>query len=540
MVWEPAVQGSAQLPRVMAGRDAEARHSIEIQLERILESPAFVASQRPSEFLKFVCAAALEGRSDVGQTEIARTVLGLGEDFNPTEDTSVRKLATTVRHRLERYYKEQGASDAVVVTLPQRTYVPHFRMASQEPVSSASTRPVRRMVVWAAVSVGLMAVLVISNWPRRPAEVSDSAIGRFVVPARKGSIIYGRTDAPPESLQLGPLLEATDQVVARMVFTPRTQYDQAGIMVFVDPDNYVRLGRHLRRRNSFIFASEIRGARSIEAETFSDDPLGQTGEPVWLAIRRVGDEFRAFTSTDGWNWFELANVVKAPLPAAKARVALYAFSDTESEHSPRAVFDHVSYGPPAATWGGVAGPPTSFAGWHARDGCPGESTVTQPPQMLKIEFADARSNCDWELLHTVPAGDWSLTGIVDNCPWARTNAGMILRGDRAMVSVLRNEWQGGSIVVGTGQMRLFHRPDLAGDPPLAIRIRREGGRIHAEAGPSLNLLEPLLFRLGGDELGKNLEVGFQTSRIIAQPDTRTAPVALRHLAFDVLSLEKYR
>ncbi len=445
----------------MTDRDEGKVQIIQRQVDRVLDSSGFAASHRLRDFLRFVCLAALEVREELAQVEIARAVLGLGDDFNPTEDTSVRKLATMVRHRLESYYNEQGKLDPVLILLPPRSYIPRFRFSAEEKLSPPGRRSLRSRKLGIAVATGVAIVVLFGlsaffmGFGKKLSSIEHQP-GRFSLAARKGSIIYGGTDAPPESLLLGPLIEPTDQLVARMVFSPKTQYDQAGIMVFEDVNNYVRLARHLRRRNSFLFTAEIKGVRSVEPETFADDPMGQTGEPVWLAIRRNGQEFHAFSSTDGWNWSEFGHVVSAPLAPTKARAAIYAFSDTSTEPPPVALFDHVSIGPPLATWGCPATPVSSLQGWHVTSRCGNEAE----------------------------AGDWSLTGLVDNCAWSRTNAGLIVIGDRGLVSALRNEWQGGSIVVSTGPMRLFRRPDLVGNPPLVMRIRREAGSIQAEAAPA--------------------------------------------------------
>ena len=59
--------------------------------------------------------------------EIAEHVLHRNRDFNPVDDASVRKMATLTRQHLETYYSASGARDAIIVTLPIRSYIPKSR-----------------------------------------------------------------------------------------------------------------------------------------------------------------------------------------------------------------------------------------------------------------------------------------------------------------------------------------------------------------------------------------------------------------------------
>lgn len=109
----------------------------EQQIRRILDSPLFSGSKRLSEFVSFSARAAMEGRTEIDQYEVASEVLNRAEDFNPLDDASVRKLASQVRAKLEEYFQEQGVTDPVLVSLPRRSYVLRFRAnADAEPPAS--------------------------------------------------------------------------------------------------------------------------------------------------------------------------------------------------------------------------------------------------------------------------------------------------------------------------------------------------------------------------------------------------------------------
>ena len=100
---------------------------IHAELERILVSPDFEASQRSKDFLRFVVEENLAGRSYTlkGYT-IATRVFGRDKDFNPNLDPIVRIEAGKMRRALERYYFKAGSQDPIRIEIPKGTYIPIF------------------------------------------------------------------------------------------------------------------------------------------------------------------------------------------------------------------------------------------------------------------------------------------------------------------------------------------------------------------------------------------------------------------------------
>jgi regulation of enolase protein 1 (concanavalin A-like superfamily) len=521
-----------------------ARELIQREIDRVLDSQEFAGSHRLSDFLRYVCQAALDGREEVDQTEIAQSVLGKDENFDPLEDAYVRKLATTVRQRLDSYYSHQGKTDPVVITLPRRSYLPRFRVENPAEPRAPETAHVERDAaprrLWAVVAGAVVLLVLLGFYAWSRARTDDYAPGRFVVLARKGGIVLDRKDAPPESILLGPQVGNSDQVTARIVFSPQSEYDQAGIMIFDDVDNYVVLGRYLRQRTNLHFAAEIRRSHSQAPETFVEDPDGQTGEPVWLMIRRHGDEFRAFKSVDGHSWTGIGPVVRAHLEPGKSRLAIFAFSDFAKDSPVRAVFDHLSVGPQLATAGEDAPFSTALEGWHLVNECQAEATAVSKKDVLEISFAEGQNRCRWNLLREMPAGDWSMTGVVESATWARTFAGMMAIGSKDRAYVIRNNVGRGSIVGSTLTGSLFQRPDFPGNPPLAVRLQSKGGILRAGVGTNRESFEPLPLKVDLRELGDHIRAGFASGRGAYQNDTATTPVELRFLGMDVLTLVKYR
>lgn len=100
---------------------------IRTELEQILESPDFEASQRSKDFLRFVVEETLAGRNHTlkGYT-IATQVFGRGKDFDPILDPIVRIEAGKLRRTLERYYLTKGKQNPIRIEIPKGTNVPTF------------------------------------------------------------------------------------------------------------------------------------------------------------------------------------------------------------------------------------------------------------------------------------------------------------------------------------------------------------------------------------------------------------------------------
>jgi len=96
-------------------------------LERVAASAAFAHAPMLVAFLRFVVGAVLTGRGDrLKSYTIAVEALGRPADFDPETDAIVRVDAGRIRRALTRYYRTEGAHDAVVIELPRGHYAPTF------------------------------------------------------------------------------------------------------------------------------------------------------------------------------------------------------------------------------------------------------------------------------------------------------------------------------------------------------------------------------------------------------------------------------
>lgn len=109
--------------------------AVAAQLARVLASKTFQPVDRLKRFARFVVEESLAGRAaDLKEYVIGVQVFSRPESFDPRTDPIVRVQARRLRARLDRYYRDEGHADDVVVELPKGGYAPIFR--TRESVSA--------------------------------------------------------------------------------------------------------------------------------------------------------------------------------------------------------------------------------------------------------------------------------------------------------------------------------------------------------------------------------------------------------------------
>ncbi len=118
----------------MQARGAPAAHvrvpdeEVQDHLARLLASKTFQQVDRLKRFARFIADEVLAGRgADLKEYVIGVQVFGREASFDPRTDPIVRVQARRLRARLERYYREEGHADGVVIELPKGGYAPSFR-----------------------------------------------------------------------------------------------------------------------------------------------------------------------------------------------------------------------------------------------------------------------------------------------------------------------------------------------------------------------------------------------------------------------------
>lgn len=100
---------------------------VRAELERILASSCFQASEKRRRFLRFVVEETLAGRANrlKGYT-IAVEVFERAEDFDPQLDPVVRLEARRLRRDLDGYYAADGRDNPLHISIPKGQYAPDF------------------------------------------------------------------------------------------------------------------------------------------------------------------------------------------------------------------------------------------------------------------------------------------------------------------------------------------------------------------------------------------------------------------------------
>ncbi len=95
------------------------------ELDRILSSQHFPASQKRREFLRYIVEEALAGRADrLKGYSVALAVFGRDDTFDPNADPVVRLEARRLRRDLDSYYVHAGVNDPVRISIPKGSYAP--------------------------------------------------------------------------------------------------------------------------------------------------------------------------------------------------------------------------------------------------------------------------------------------------------------------------------------------------------------------------------------------------------------------------------
>ncbi|MGQ0673445.1 MAG: tetratricopeptide repeat protein [Hyphomicrobium sp.] len=108
--------------------------AIKTCLDRALASPSFRRAGRLRRFLEFVVRAELAGRGErLKEYAVGLEVFDRGEDFDPRIDNIVRVEAIRLRARLDDYFRTDGATEPVRISMPKGSYRPTFSTNGHRP-----------------------------------------------------------------------------------------------------------------------------------------------------------------------------------------------------------------------------------------------------------------------------------------------------------------------------------------------------------------------------------------------------------------------
>ncbi|WP_412555289.1 tetratricopeptide repeat protein [Shimia sp. MIT1388] len=192
-------------------------------LNRILISPSFKEAERLKSFLQYVVTETLEGRErQLLGKNIVSDVYGRTSDHDATTVNVVRVDAGRLRRRLDSYYANEGAGDAVRITVPKGGYAPVFEYASDNK-SSQPAPPLERpqnfkISLWsfgAGMAATVVAVLIYSFLNAPSVATDDDTRSGQPQEQLERAILF---DVSPSGLQARNIADE-----ARGMFFPATQ-----------------------------------------------------------------------------------------------------------------------------------------------------------------------------------------------------------------------------------------------------------------------------------------------------------------------------
>jgi hypothetical protein len=109
-------------------------------VQRIVATPNFARSPRLSSFLLYVCRQSILGRSaGLSEQKIGEIVFKRPVGYDSRDDNIVRSHASRLRHRIEAYFREEGASETLRISIPRGGYIPMFERLDVEPEAESAS-----------------------------------------------------------------------------------------------------------------------------------------------------------------------------------------------------------------------------------------------------------------------------------------------------------------------------------------------------------------------------------------------------------------
>jgi hypothetical protein len=144
------------------------REEVLQQLSRILDSPPLSGSARLRRLLRYVVERTCAGDGGpLGEFRIATEVFDRDTRFDSRLDSLVRVEARRLRTKLAEYYRERGASDAVIIRIPGSGFTPKFERRS--PAVPQRPLPFSKRMTWRVTcALTMLIVIALIAWSALP------------------------------------------------------------------------------------------------------------------------------------------------------------------------------------------------------------------------------------------------------------------------------------------------------------------------------------------------------------------------------------
>jgi hypothetical protein len=126
------------------GKILETEKDIELlqqHLKEVIDGPAFKASQRSGQFLKYIVDQAIAGHFEsLKERVIGIELFSRSPTYDTGEDAIVRVTASEVRKRLLQHYGKDGANSEFRISLPLGAYIPEIARKTRSSANGNSQR----------------------------------------------------------------------------------------------------------------------------------------------------------------------------------------------------------------------------------------------------------------------------------------------------------------------------------------------------------------------------------------------------------------
>ena len=121
--WSPVSCSERHMPRI---------DEMRAELAAVLSSKHFSRAPTLVQFLSYVCEKYFQGQADqIKEYTVAVEAFGRPDTFEPKRDPIVRVDANRLRLRLLKYYRYEGRSHPIKISLPSGQYVPVFQFVHE-------------------------------------------------------------------------------------------------------------------------------------------------------------------------------------------------------------------------------------------------------------------------------------------------------------------------------------------------------------------------------------------------------------------------
>jgi cytochrome c len=272
--------------------------------------------------------------------------------------------------------------------------------------------------------------------------------GNLVLPLT-ATDIYGTGNTGTPNIVLQPLPAGAWQATAKLTMPARLAYQQAGLIVYGDDDNYAKMvlqGRSTGAPSAadriFQFIREEAGAPNEVAASNTANLGAAYPDTVWVRFTSDGANLKASYSSDGATFTEMPET-KQLAGISNPRIGMFGLANRTEALPLAAQFDYFSITPDDTAE--VPAPDDEFTG-TTLDACRWSAVVRPDPAAYRVTggaveidtsngdiYQGTATNPKNLLLQPAPDGDWTIETKVDASAFDEQyqQAGLMVYGDDA-------------------------------------------------------------------------------------------------------------